>query len=52
MEKYTSPTIEIVQCEASDVISSSSAVSYAPLEGVDKGDDKSAIFSADFWIRR
>ena len=50
MEKYTSPTIEIAECHTKDVISSS-AISYAPLEGVDKGDDKSAIFNASFWFR-
>lgn len=52
MKKYISPTIEIVETEASDIVTASGdPVSYEALEGVDKEGDVSAIFSANFWFR-
>jgi hypothetical protein len=52
MNKYVAPTIQVVNVKADDIILTSGvSVSIKPLEGVDKGDDKSAIFNADFWFK-
>ena len=45
-KKYISPTIEIADVEITDVILVSGAYEITQLEGVDTGDDKSAVFSA------
>lgn len=50
MNKYISPTIEIQNLHSADVITSSGAVTYGQLEGVDTEDSKSAIFSVNFWL--
>ena len=52
MKKYITPSIEVVELESIDIITTSTqgnAVTYAPLEGVDTEDGRSAIFDASFW---
>ena len=55
MNKYISPAIKIEEIEAADVILASSDVNTAgyevkSLDGIDTGDDKSAVFSALRWF--
>ncbi|MBO5379078.1 MAG: hypothetical protein J6A90_02000 [Clostridia bacterium] len=49
-KKYISPTIEIADVEITDVILASGAYEITQLEGVDTGDDKSAVFSVGRWF--
>jgi len=48
-KKYIAPTIEIEYIEADDVILSS-GYEIAALEGVDTGDEKSAVFNVSRWF--
>lgn len=48
-KKYISPTIEIADVEITDVILAS-GYEITQLEGVDTGDDKSAVFSVGRWF--
>lgn len=50
MNKYVSPTIEYVEIETADVITAS-GYEVKALEGIDVGDDMSAIFSASRWFK-
>lgn len=50
MNKYITPTIEVYEVESTDVITISGNVEYKALEGIDKEDERSAIFDASFWI--
>ena len=52
MKKYETPIIEIDGFESHDVITASigASVKIDRLEGIDKEDEKSAIFDANFWI--
>lgn len=50
-KKYISPTIEIADVEITDVILASGAYEITQLEGVDTGDDKSAVFSVGRWFQ-
>ena len=49
-KKYISPTIEIADVEITDVILASGGYEITALEGIDVGDDKSAVFSAGRWF--
>ena len=49
-KKYISPTIEIASVEINDVILAS-GYEITQLEGVDIGDDRSAVFSAGSWFQ-
>ena len=54
MNKYVSPTIKIEEIEAADLITASrtETVGYEvkSLEGVDTGDEKTAVFDASKWF--
>ena len=54
MKKYITPTIEVVKIETNDIIaaSSSQAVYYDQLDGVDKEGSTSAIFDAKYWLSK
>ena len=49
-KKYISPVIKIESVKADDVILASGSYQVAALEGVDQGEDKSAIFSVSHWF--
>ena len=49
MTKYVSPTIEYVEVNTADVVLAS-GYQLKALEGVDTGDDKSAVFNASRWF--
>jgi hypothetical protein len=52
MKKYVTPSIENAKIESNDIISASTQapVSYASLEGVDKEDEKTAIYNVEHWL--
>lgn len=54
MKKYITPTIEVVKIETNDIItaSSSQAVSYDQLDGVDTDGSISAIFDVNYWLSK
>ena len=54
MKKYITPTIEVVKTETNDIItaSSSQAVYYDQLDGVDKDGSISAIFDVNYWLSK
>jgi hypothetical protein len=54
MKKYITPTIEVVEIETNDILtaSSSQAVSYDQLDGVDKDGSISAIFDVNYWLSK
>ena len=54
MKKYITPTIEVVKIETNDIItaSSSQAVTYDQLYGVDKDGSISAIFDVNYWLSK
>ena len=49
-KKYITPTIAIEDINAEDVILASGGYKVMALEGVDTGDDKSAVFNASHWF--
>lgn len=51
MNKYVSPKIEYVEITTADVITAS-GYKVEALEGVDTGDDKSAIFDVSRWFNQ
>lgn len=55
MNKYISPIVEIENFETVDIVLASDTVANAgytikPLEGVDTGDDKSAVVDIQRWL--
>ena len=50
MTNYVSPTIEYVEVNTADVILAS-GYRLKALEGVDTGDEKTAVFDASRWFR-
>lgn len=49
MNKYVSPTIEYVEIDTADVVMASK-FQVKSLEGVDTGDEKTAVFDAAKWF--
>ncbi|MBO5262107.1 MAG: hypothetical protein J6B45_03575 [Clostridia bacterium] len=50
-KKYVAPIIEIESIEVTDIIlTSGNGYEVTALEGVDTGDDKSAVFNVSRWI--
>ena len=49
MNKYVSPIIEYVEVDTADVIMTS-GYQLKALEGVDTGDEKSAVFNVSHWF--
>jgi hypothetical protein len=49
MNKYVSPTIEYVEVDTADVVMAS-GYQIKALEGVDTGDEKTAVFDISRWI--
>ena len=49
MNKYIAPEMEKVKIEVEDILTAS-GVTIQPLEGVDSGDSKSAVFSVMHWF--
>ena len=49
MNKYVSPTIEYVEIDTADVVMAST-YQVKSLEGVDTGDEKTAVFDAAKWF--
>lgn len=49
-KKYITPTIKIEDAELCDVIMTS-GYEITQLEGIDIGDDKSAVFSTSRWFQ-
>lgn len=49
-KKYISPTITVESIDAADVILASNGYRVMALEGVDTGDDKSAVFNVNRWF--
>ena len=47
--KYIAPTLKIEEIVATDVVLTS-AYEITALEGVDKGEEKSAVFNANIWV--
>jgi hypothetical protein len=54
MKKYITPTIEVVEIETNDILtaSSSQAVYYDQLDGVDTDGSISAIFDVNYWLSK
>lgn len=50
MNKYICPTIQFEEIEAEDIILASSGYEVKALEGVDTGDDKTAVINAARWF--
>ena len=50
MNKYISPTIEVINLHTVDVITSSNGVKIGTLEGVDNAESKTAIFDVNHWF--
>ena len=50
MNKYFSPTIQIEETEGNDIILTSTGYEVKTLEGVDTGNDKSAVINASRWF--
>ena len=50
MNKYICPTIQVEEIEATDIILASDGYEVKALEGVDTGDDKTAVINASRWF--
>ena len=54
MNKYITPTMEILDFQSNDIVAlseeASALVVYESLPGVDEGDSKSAVFNVNLWM--